>query len=208
MEFDLLNEQEKIIGSFFDDCARRGYMSSFDREELNKLDKLLKDWDLAPGDRVFEPGCGSGRLTELIAKFTGDQGVVYSCDLSPAMISLARERKIAGNAVIYHGSATEIPVQDNFFDKILLFQVFPHFNDKPRALREIRRALKISGHLWINHLKSRAEINTLHNNSSGIIISHEIPDENEMRALLESSGFSVDYISDTNEGYGAHALKI
>jgi ubiquinone/menaquinone biosynthesis C-methylase UbiE len=201
------NDKESAIGEYFDDCARNGYMSSFSPEDFERLDTFFDDWNLRPGDRVFEPGCGTGRLTELIAQRVGPSGAVYACDLSCSMIGLARERMLPEQVELYRGSVIEVPVGDGFFDTVILFQVFPHFDNRPRALGEIHRLLKKDGDLWIAHLKSREEINTLHSNASAVVISHRIPEDKELRELFESSGFRVDYIGDSPKGYRAHAWK-
>jgi ubiquinone/menaquinone biosynthesis C-methylase UbiE len=201
------NDQENSIGDFFNDCAHESLMTSFNPDDFESLNRFFEDWNFHSGERIFEPGCGSGRLTELIAPRVAPSGAVYACDLSCAMISLAMDRKLPEQVKLYRGSVIDVPVGDGFFDKVILFQVFPHFNDKPLALREIHRVLKHGGDLWINHLKSREEINTFHRNSTSTVIFHLIPDDNELITLLESSGFNVDIICNSIKGYYAHARK-
>lgn len=203
----MYNEQEKVIGAFFDDCAHNGFMASFTPDDIQRLNAFFADWDIHTGEHIFEPGCGSGRLTELIASKVGSSGAIYACDLSCAMISLARERNLPEHVTLYRGSVVEVPVKDGFFDKVLLFQVFPHFDDRLRALKEINRVLQQDGDLWINHLKSREEINSLHRNASAVVISHHIPDNDTLVTLLDSSGFKMDGIWDSPDGYRAHAWK-
>jgi ubiquinone/menaquinone biosynthesis C-methylase UbiE len=203
----MYNDQEHIIGEFFDGCARNGLMTSFSPEDFERLNTFFKEWNIKTGERIFEPGCGSGRLTELIAQRAGSSGVVYACDLSCAMLSLAGARTLPEQVTLYRGSVIDVPVEKNFFDKVILFQVFPHFNDKLCALREIHRILKQHGDIWINHLKSREEINTLHGTASAVVNSHQIPDEDELRILFESSGFIMDGVRDSPNGYSAHAWK-
>jgi ubiquinone/menaquinone biosynthesis C-methylase UbiE len=203
----MYDDQDTIIGAFFDDCARKGFMASFGPDDMNTLDVFFKEWNIAPGDRIFEPGCGSGRLTELLALRAGPEGAVVACDLSGVMIDLARARNLPETVTLSRGSVADIRVRDCFFDKVLLFQVFPHFTNRSLALETIRRFLRDDGDLWINHLRSREEINALHQSSSAVVISHHIPEDDELHELLDSSGFDVDFIRNAPDGFSAHARK-
>jgi ubiquinone/menaquinone biosynthesis C-methylase UbiE len=51
--------------------------------------------DLRPGDRVLEIGAGSGEVTVPLARHVGPNGQVFATDLSPEMLSVARDRVAA-----------------------------------------------------------------------------------------------------------------
>ena len=199
--------KDSVIGSFFDECARNGIMDSFSPDELSKLTLYLELWNIQRGQYILEPGCGSGRLTEYLAKTVGPGGKVYACDVSAEMIRFALKRNLDEQVNFMQCSVTTIPTGDNFFDKVICFQVFPHFSDRISALTEIRRVLKQSGDLWINHFKKRNEINTFHRQATGIIVSHQLPPDNEMYELLTGNGFEVKEINDSAPGYLVHAKK-
>ena len=77
------------LADYFDRCAADGVMSAFTPEEEPKIERLLAMWNLKPGDRVVEPGCGSGRLTEHLARAVGNNGHVLAVDISRGMIDKA-----------------------------------------------------------------------------------------------------------------------
>ena len=203
----MIEKLEKDVGCFFDECARQGYMESFSSEELLKLKAAMERWNIRPGQRILEPGCGSGRLTEYLARAAGSQGEVFACDLSEEMLRLALKRKLPGHVTFFRGSVNTIPRDNNFFDTVVCLAVFPHFSDRTLALKEILRVLKPGGSMWIEHFQSRAAINTLHKNSSDVIVSHLIPPDDEMNSLLTRAGFEVAGIWDSEEGYRAHAVR-
>ena len=203
----MIDQEEKEVSEFFDECAQKGIMDSFDPDEKNKLREFLEQWNIKPGQRILEPGCGSGRLTEYLAKAVGTEGELYACDLSEEMIKKAKQRNLTDHVTVYCGSVNVVPTVDNYFDKVICFQVFPHFCDRVLSLNEIARVLKTGGDLWINHLLSKNAINELHHNASRVVTSHQIPSSDEMLRILTRNGFNVKGIRDSSKGYHAHAVK-
>ena len=204
----MIEKNEQEIGCFFDECAKQRFMESFSEEELPKLEEALKRWDIRSGQRILEPRCGSGRLTEYLEQAVGAEGEIFACDLSSEMIRLARKRGLPGNVMFVQASVNSIPREDNFFDSVICFQVFPHFSDQVRSLSEIARVLKQRGNLRIEHFKSREAINTVHKEASGVIVSHTIPSDEKMRHLLTRTGFEMIEIRDSPQRYRVHAVKI
>lgn len=202
-----INDSE--IGAFFDECARNSVFESFAPGDEEKLAELFKRWDISPGMRIVEPGCGAGRLTERLAAAVGNNGFVYAFDLSGEMIRRARARNLPGCVRFACGSVEAIPVEDSSFDSAVCFNVFPHFSDSKAALDELHRVLKPGGQLRINHFRSRASLNEMHRNASQVIIAHEMPDTAEMKHLLETHGFTATELLDSAEtGYNLHAVAI
>jgi demethylmenaquinone methyltransferase/2-methoxy-6-polyprenyl-1,4-benzoquinol methylase len=199
---------DREIGAYFDECARNCFMESFSPEEEAKLDILFNLWNITPGKHVLEPGCGTGRLTERIAAKVGPGGYIYACDLSVEMIRRARERRLPGCVQFAQGSAESIRSKAAAFDASICLNVFPHFSNPARTLAEICRVLKSGGHLWINHFKNRDQVNDTHRNAASVIISHMIPEEEEIRRLITAAGFSVCELLNTSDtGYRLHAVK-
>ena len=185
------------IGAFFDECAQNSVFESFAPGDEEKLTALFKRWNIGPGMRIVEPGCGAGRLTERLADAVGHNGFVYAFDLSGEMIRRAQARNLPGCVQFACGSVETIPVEDSSFDIAVCFNVFPHFSDPPAALDELHRVLKPGGQLWINHFRNRASLNEMHRNASQVIIAHELPDGAEMKRLFTGHGFSVTELLDS-----------
>ncbi len=100
---------------------------------------------LQPDDRVLELGFGAGKAIELVAAQT-PHGHVSGIDISQEMVRSANRRNThaieAGRVTLHHGDLTNLPFQDNSFDKIFTIQTLYFWPDPPRALAEIFRVLK------------------------------------------------------------------
>ena len=203
----MIEKHEKEVSCYFNECAQQGIMESFSSEEVLKLKTALELWNIQPGQRILEPGCGSGRLTEYLARAVDTKGEVYACDISGEMIRCARKRNLPDNVTFLCGSVNSVPKDNYYFDKVICLAVFPHFSDQALSLTEIARVLQPGGDLWIEHFKSRETINTFHKNASDVIVSHIIPPDEEMYRLLTKSGFEVEGIWDSPEGYRVHAIR-
>ncbi len=199
---------ESDLADFFDKCARERLMSLFTEQERMRLEAAYREWKISPGDRIIEPGCGSGRLTEVLATLVGAKGKVYAFDISGEMIKQAEARRLPTNVTFIQGSALKIEVENRSFDHAICFHTFPHLKRPLDCLKEIARVLKHKGNLWITHLASRSWVNEFHSSCSSIIRDDLIPPDPEMISLLDQAGFETMSIVDSEEFYQVHAKKI
>ncbi|HAI58449.1 MAG TPA: hypothetical protein DCM32_01025 [Xanthomonadaceae bacterium] len=108
--------------------------------------------ELLPSDRVFEIGCGVGRIgTQLAAALAGWHGI----DIAENMAALARARVAAhpgATASAVDGPNLE-PFADASMDKGYCVAVFIHMDkeDMVLYLREVARVLKPGGLFYFDH---------------------------------------------------------
>lgn len=195
------------ISEFFDRCARQRLMYEFEPMEQQTLRQFFELWEITPGMRVLEPGCGAGRLTVMLADAVGPQGEVMACDLSSEMIRLAEERGLSAQVCTVCGPVTEMARPAGWFDRIICLNVFPHFTDKQAVLREFRRLLKPQGALWINHFEGRESLNHFHHHAAPEVAEHALPCPCGMRHLLEEAGFDMLELVDRADAYWVKAIK-
>jgi SAM-dependent methyltransferase len=92
-------------------------------------------------ERVVDVGCGTGDLTEQLAREAGVP--VVAVDLSPRMADLARARGLpAADADI-----ERLPFPDGTFDAVLANRVLYHLPDLDAGLAELARVLRRGGRL-------------------------------------------------------------
>ena len=103
-----------------------------------------------PGETVLDLGSGAGMDSIIAAKQVGSEGKVIGVDMTPAMISKARQN--AESLQINHvefrqGTLEELPVEDDTIDVAITNGVFNLCVDKPAILSEIFRVLRNGGRL-------------------------------------------------------------
>jgi len=104
----------------------------------------------APGEEILDLGCGTGLLTAEMARAVGQQGQITGLDTSPDMLAAAQGRCSEFDHVdLVEGSAFDMPVPDQQFDKAVSVQVFEYFADPAPALTELHRVLRPGGRLVI-----------------------------------------------------------
>jgi ubiquinone/menaquinone biosynthesis C-methylase UbiE len=195
--------------SFFDSHAKSPWAyDDYSTDETAKLDRLFKMIGPLQGLSILEPGCGTGRLTEILARRVGDQGRVVAIDISSKMIDLACRRvKDRTNVVIQHQALEDLPLQEKGFDLIMCHQVFPHLEDKAGNLRRMAWALKSGGRLIIFHLIPFHEINDMHR-KAGTAVEHDLmPGREEMIQLTSEAGLNITLWEDTDDSYLLLAQK-
>jgi SAM-dependent methyltransferase len=110
---------------------------------------LLDAARIAPGDRVLDIGCGTGRTTRDAAARAPD-GSACGVDLSSAMIEWARlraARERVGNASFTQGDAQVHPFPAASFDVVISRTGAMFFGDPDAAFANIARAIRPGGRL-------------------------------------------------------------
>jgi ubiquinone/menaquinone biosynthesis C-methylase UbiE len=120
---------------------------------------------LTPRARVLDLACGPGIVTAALAPYAG---AVTALDLTPAMVTRARQRSRNNGFSNVHcalGLAEALPFADETFDVIVNRSALHHFPHPDAALSEMARVLRPSGRLVISDVVSSevAEESTLHN---------------------------------------------
>lgn len=126
---------------------KKGLRNEYLRKaQLNLISKLkFKD-----NTNFLDIGCGTGWAVGVAARTAGYKGSFYGVDLSPGMITRARENfRENQNIYFIEASSDSIPLQDSFFDIIICTNSFHHYLHPDRSLTEMHRLLKDGGMVYI-----------------------------------------------------------
>jgi ubiquinone/menaquinone biosynthesis C-methylase UbiE len=161
------------------------------------LEKLVLQFGLEQGQNILDVGTGTGVLIPYLIRAVGLEGSVTAVDYSEKMIQVCKKKHLhLKNVSIKLGNIEETAFPTESFDTVICFGVFPHLENKKKALRNINRILKPDGKLIIAHALSSEELKTHHNNSSSTVMHDMLPEETKMKKLLEKTGFTRINIKD------------
>jgi ubiquinone/menaquinone biosynthesis C-methylase UbiE len=175
-------------------------------KNANKLAAMAARLEIQPGAAVLDVGSGTGCLLPFLRDKVGPEGWVVALDYAEEMLRQAR-LKYDGEKIYYlHADVASMPLSAGSFDGVVCYSSLPHFQDKPRALREIYRVTKDGGRLFICHTSSRSHINGVHHRIP-CLANDALPDNEELRMILAAAGFGDIQIEDSTMSYLATARK-
>lgn len=101
--------------------------------------------------RVLETACGTGILTERLARRLAGQGTLVATDLNEPMMAHAQAKDLDGTAVEWRqADATALRFEDASFDVVVCQFGLMFFPDKAAGVREAWRVLRPGGHYLFN----------------------------------------------------------
>lgn len=116
----------------------------------------------APGERVLDVGCGTGRALVALKRAVGLSGTAVGIDLAAGMCRTSRETlSDAGldRGVVIRGDAATLPFPDGAFDAVFASFVLELFatDEIGDVLAEWRRVLAPDGRLCVVSLSRRGD---------------------------------------------------
>ncbi|MFC1739340.1 arsenite methyltransferase [Planctomycetota bacterium] len=116
---------------------------------------------LQEGEVVLDLGSGSGFDCFLAAKAVGDTGRVIGVDMTPEMISKARENATKSgldNVEFRLGEIESLSVADEAVDVVMSNCVINLSPEKPKVFKEVFRILKSGGRLAITDIVATSQL--------------------------------------------------
>jgi SAM-dependent methyltransferase len=149
---------------------------------------------LKTGEVVLDLGSGGGFDCFLAARAVGETGKVIGVDMTPEMVSKARENAAkAGfkNVEFRLGEIEHLPVADNTVDVILSNCVINLSPEKQKVFDDAFRVLKLGGRLAVSDIVATAELPEDVKNDlalhAGCMAGASLI--NDVEAMLGKSGF-------------------
>jgi ubiquinone/menaquinone biosynthesis C-methylase UbiE len=110
--------------------------------------KVLGAHPPPPGCRVLDLACGTGVVARTAATLVGHGGRVDGIDVDAGMLAVARRRSPREQEALLawcQASAQALPFGAAAFDVVVCFEGLQFFPDRPAALGEVRRVLRVGG---------------------------------------------------------------
>ena len=161
------------------------------------LERLVSRLGLKPGYAVLDVGTGTGVLIPFVLRVIGATGSITAIDFAERMVQLCRSKySHLKNVTIKLHDIEEEKLPPASFEAVTCFGLFPHLEKKEKALHNLNRALKPKGILIIAHALSSQEIEAHHNQVASSVVNDALPEDPEMRRLLNNAGFTEIHIED------------
>jgi ubiquinone/menaquinone biosynthesis C-methylase UbiE len=100
--------------------------------------------DIKPSDIILDIGGNTGKITEA---YSNNCKEVIVLEPKRSIVEYGRSHR--PNIKFIEGGAENIPLPDEYFDKVVASASFHHFSDQDKALEEMKRVLKPDGKIII-----------------------------------------------------------
>lgn len=156
--------------------------------------KILDNAGIGPGQEVLDVACGTGVLFPDYRA----RGVksVTAIDIAHEMARRAQEKHPWADVI--WGDVEKWPFYRTF-DRVMVYNAFPHFPDPARLIRELAGLTRPGGRLSVAHGLSREKLNQVHSGDAALI-SIGLLSEGELAELLEP-WFDLDVVISDEEMY-------
>ena len=172
--------EKKDIIEFFDRCAP-GWDADMIKSDLI-IGKILDNAEVGEGMDVLDVACGTGVMFDYYL----DRGVksVTGIDISPEMARIAARKYADENRVIVICADVEEATFEQKFDRIVVYNAFPHFPKPKRLIKILAGLLKADGRLTIAHGMSREAIDG-HHSGAASKVSNGLMRADQLKKLFD-----------------------
>ena len=193
--------EKRDVIEFFDRCAPGWDAGMIKSDEI--IGKILDNAEVSEGMDVLDVACGTGvmfpyYLERKVASVTG-------IDISPEMAKIAAG-KFADqeNIRVICGDVEEYDFGRKF-DRIVVYNAFPHFPNPKRLLATLADLLKEGGRLTIAHGQSREAIDG-HHHGSASKVSNGLMRADSLKQLFDAH-FEVEIMISNSRMYQVSGFK-
>ncbi len=137
-------------GELLKKVVRLGRRLDTERGSGSRAAHVIEVLDVQPGQVIADIGCGSGWLSEAIAKTLGADGLVYAVEIQESHIRRLRRGSMA-NVVPVLSVPDDVSLPANSLDTAMLHDVAAHVEKagRPRFYASVAQALKPNGRMII-----------------------------------------------------------
>lgn len=174
----------------------------------NKIKYILNLLNTKNGSRILDVGTGTGILVPFLSEKVGIQGEITAIDFANKMIEVAQRKYEYGNVSFICDNVFEVDFPNKYFDFIICYSVFPHFEDKQSAINILSKYMKDGGKLAICHSQSREAINNLHKKVSKVVEEDNLPTIDVIKGYFKNSNLKIIVEIDNDEMFVIVASKM
>ena len=194
-----MNKQSII--EFFDRCA-----PSWDAEMIKSdaiIGRILDNAEVGAGMDILDVACGTGVMFDYYLS----RGVssVTGIDISPEMAKIAARKYADEPRVQVILGDVEAYAFDRKFDRIVVYNAFPHFPYPKRLIKLLAGLLKEDGRLTVAHGMSREAIDN-HHSGAASQVSNGLMSAESLKRIFDAH-FDVEVVISNRHMYQVSGVK-
>ena len=193
--------EKKDVIEFFDRCA-----PTWDAEMIKNdaiIGKILDNAEVAGGMDILDVACGTG----VMFPYYLERGAasVTGIDISPEMARIAAEKFSHEPKITVICGDVEETQLDRKFDRIVVYNAFPHFPNPKQLIKTLAGLLKEGGRLTIAHGASREVIDN-HHSGAASKVSNGLMAADSLKKLFDPH-FEVEVMISNRQMYQVSGVK-
>jgi demethylmenaquinone methyltransferase/2-methoxy-6-polyprenyl-1,4-benzoquinol methylase len=193
--------EKKDIIEFFDRCA-----PTWDADMIKSdviIGKILDNAEVGADMDILDVACGTGVMFDYYLQ--RNVASVTGIDIAPEMAKIAAE-KFAGEpkVQVICGDVEEY-VFDRKFDRIVVYNAFPHFPYPKRLIKTLAGLLKEDGRLTVAHGMSREAIDG-HHSGAASKVSNGLMTADKLKRIFDAH-FEVEVVISNRHMYQVSGVK-
>ena len=192
---------KKDVIAFFDRCA-----PSWDAEMIKSdaiIGRILDYAEVGAGMNVLDVACGTGVMFDYY--LDRDVASVTGIDISPEMAKIAAEKFAGESRVRVICADVEEYIFSEKFDRIVVYNAFPHFPNPKRLIKTLAGLLKEGGRLTVAHGQSREAIDG-HHGGAASKVSNGLMAADSLKKLFDPY-FEVEVMISNCQMYQVSGVK-
>ena len=193
--------EKKDIIEFFDRCA-----PTWDAEMIKsdvKIEKILDNAEVGAGMDVLDVACGTGVMFDYYLQ--RDVASVTGIDIAPEMAKIAAQKFADEPRVQVICGDVEEHTFEKKFDRIVVYNAFPHFPYPKRLIKTLAGLLKNNGRLTVAHGMSREAIDN-HHSGAASKVSNGLMDADSLKRIFDAH-FDVEVVISNRHMYQVSGVK-
>jgi len=194
-----LNKQD--IVEFFDRMAPNWDADMIKSDVI--IGRILDNAEIGEGQDILDVACGTG----VMFPYYLERGAasVTGIDISSEMAKIAGGKYVGNEKVRVICGDVEETAFDRKFDRIVVYNAFPHFPNPQRLIKTLSSLLKENGRLTIAHGQSRETIDG-HHKGAASKVSNGLMSADSLKALFDPY-FAVEIVISNSRMYQISGVK-
>ena len=193
--------EKKDVIAFFDRCAATWDANMIKSDVI--IGKILDNAEVGADMDILDVACGTGVMFDYYL----ERGAAHvtGIDISPEMAKIAAEKYAGQDRVQVICGDVEEYAFDRRFDRIVVYNAFPHFPYPKRLIKILAGLLKEGGRLTVAHGMSREAIDG-HHSGAASKVSNGLMTADSLKRIFDAH-FEVEIVISNGFMYQVSGVK-